>query len=78
SDGTNDNPYTFTAKGNVEMEATFTKIVSGISAVKMNKSTVNVYSVTGQIVKKDVAASELSRLISPGLYIIDGKKMIVK
>ena len=78
SDGTNDNPYTFTAKGNVELTATFTKIVSGISAVKMNKSTVNVYSVTGQIVKKDVAASELSRLISPGLYIIDGKKMIVK
>ena len=51
---------------------------TGVSAVYNKKQIVTVYSVNGTIVKRNVEKSCLTKILSPGLYIVSGKKIMIK
>ena len=51
---------------------------TGVSAVYNEKQVVTVYSVNGTIVKRNVEKSCLTKILSPGLYIVSGKKILIK
>ena len=51
---------------------------TGFHIVGKNKQLVTVYSVNGTIIKRNVDMSCLEKLLSPGLYIISGKKVLIK
>ena len=51
---------------------------TGVSAVYNKKQIVTVYSVNGTIVKRNVEKSCLTKILSPGLYIVSGKKILIK
>jgi len=55
-----------------------TTTTTGVSAVYNKKQIVTVYSVNGTIVKRDVEKSCLTKMLSPGLYIVSGKKILIK
>lgn len=49
-----------------------------VSAVYNKKQIVTVYSVNGTVVKRNVEKSCLTKILSPGLYIVSGKKILIK
>ena len=55
-------------------------MLNGISnAVTENKAdNANVYSIDGVLVKKNAKASETTKGLSKGVYIVGGKKVLVK
>ena len=55
-------------------------VLNGISnAVTENKAdNANVYSIDGVLVKKNAKASETTKGLSKGVYIVGGKKVLVK
>ena len=55
-----------------------TTTTTGVSAVYNKKQIVTVYSVNGTIVKRNVEKSCLTKILSPGLYIVSGKKILIK
>ena len=55
-----------------------TTTTTGVSAVYNKKQIVTVYSVNGTIVKRNVEKSCLTKKLSPGLYIVSGKKILIK
>ena len=44
----------------------------------INDGTVNVYNMQGQIVKLGVSTSTATQGLRPGIYLIGGKKVVVK
>lgn len=66
--------------GRANDELVYTYIIStglGIDAVGENAAHAAVYSVDGRIVMKNAAASDIKTLPA-GIYIVDGKKVVVK
>lgn len=55
-----------------------TTTTTGIHTTCKNKQIVIVYSVNGVIVKRNVDISCLTKILSPGLYIVSGKKILIK
>ena len=55
-----------------------TTTTTGVYAVRNNEQTVTVYSINGTIVKRNVDKSKLTKILSPGLYIVSGKKILIK
>ena len=51
---------------------------TGIHTVCNSKQIVTVYSVNGAIIKRNVNISCLPKILSPGLYIVLGKKILIK
>ena len=64
---------------NLEIRATFTVgTATGIdAATTVSNKTVNVYNLNGMLIKKAVPADDLMN-ITKGVYIVNGKKYVVK
>lgn len=56
---------------------TIGNIATGIESVEASEDTVNVYDLTGRQLLKDADASEL-RTLANGLYIVNGKKVLLR
>ena len=72
--GWSEAPETMPA-ADVVIEGTFT--VDGIDAVVTNRL-VDVYTLQGVMVKRQVLVEELEQELPTGIYIVNGKKMVVK
>jgi uncharacterized repeat protein (TIGR02543 family) len=60
-------------------DVTFTaSITSGISVIGGNSSRVDVYTIDGSLVKRSVPVIELRKVLRRELYIINGKKLMVR
>ena len=55
-----------------------TTTTTGVHSISNDKQTVTVYSVYGTVVKRNVDISCLAKLLSPGLYVVSGKKILIK
>lgn len=76
SDGTSANPYVFKAMQDVELTATFSRLTN-LTEAKVEQL-VDVYSVTGILIKLQVPQAEWSKQLPPGVYIVNGTKQIVR
>ena len=72
--GWSEAPETMPA-ADVVIEGTFT--VDGIEAVVTNRL-VDVYTLQGVMVKRQVLVKELEQELPDGIYIVHGKKMVIK
>lgn len=55
-----------------------TTTTTGVHSISNDKQTVTVFSVNGTVVKRNVDISCLAKLLSPGLYVVSGKKILIK
>lgn len=55
-----------------------TTTTTGVHSISNNKQMVTVCSVNGTIVKRNVDISCLTKILSSGLYIVSGKKVLIK
>ena len=55
-----------------------TTLADGISNVFENNKPINVYTLSGNKIASNIMSSELSQILSKGIYIVNGKKVIVK
>ena len=55
-----------------------TTLADGISNVFENNKPINVYTLSGNKIASNIMPSELSQILSKGIYIVNGKKVIVK
>ena len=53
-------------------------IATGIDVTAVEEENVNVYSLTGTIMRNDVTRSEATDALQPGIYIIGTKKVVVR
>lgn len=51
---------------------------SGVESVSVENATVSVYSIGGVLLRRNVAAEEAYDGLPAGLYIIGGRKVMVK
>ncbi|MBR2360784.1 MAG: hypothetical protein IKA75_10290, partial [Bacteroidaceae bacterium] len=72
--GWSEAPETMPA-ADVVIEGTFT--VDGIEAVVTNRL-VDVYTLQGVMLKRQVPVEELEQELPDGIYIVHGKKMVIK
>ena len=73
---TSDQEYTTMPAHDVVYTANIT--VTGISAIFGPETKVDVYTIHGTLVARQVAASQLQNKLPRGMYIINGRKMMVK
>ncbi len=54
--------------------------ISGIDDIlaDITESNVDVYTLTGKCILKNASKDEVTRLLAPGIYVIDGHKVMVK
>lgn len=52
-------------------------IMSGIYGISLDAKDLNIYSVNGMLIKRNGSISDLNEL-EPGIYIINGKKVMIK
>ncbi len=52
--------------------------VTGISTLTAQNAPVDVYSLNGVLVKRQIRISEISRTLDKGIYVINGEKFLVK
>lgn len=66
--------------GNQEPVAIYTKspVATGIDVTVAEGKNVNVYSLTGTLLRNDVTRSEATDGLQPGIYIIGTKKVVVR
>lgn len=66
--------------GKTDLTLTTTDIISGINTAVVTKAgqKVNVYSIDGKLLKKNVNAAEAMKNLGKGIYIIGKKKIAVK
>lgn len=64
----------------VDLVITTSEILNGVQTAKAFKASerVNVYSVDGVLVKKNVKAYDAAKGLKKGIYIVGGKKVLVK
>jgi hypothetical protein len=60
----------------VEIPLTGNMIVSGIAGVAADSALVNVYTVNGVLVRKDVKAQDALNGLTRGVYVVNGKKIL--
>jgi uncharacterized repeat protein (TIGR02543 family) len=60
-----------------DIEITGTFVATGIAGIQGDVY-VDVYSVEGKVVKVHALASELKNELTPGLYIVNGKKVLIR
>lgn len=53
-------------------------ITTGISTINVENNKVNVYSINGVLLYKGIERNSLNSSLSPGFYIVDGKKVVIK
>lgn len=53
-------------------------VATGIGITEIEESTVNVYSLTGVLLRKNVARDTATDSLQPGIYIVGKKRVIVK
>ena len=51
---------------------------TGIDHIYNKKQIITVYTINGTVVKRNVDMSCLAKILSPGLYIVSGKKILIK
>lgn len=76
-----DNIFASTAKGELkQLEAVSVGVnaVTSINDITVNNGPVNVYNVAGQLIRRNVNASEATHNLPAGLYLVGGKKVVVK
>lgn len=68
-----------TDEGEIFLKVKDGNVITDIAqAVKDSKATVSVYSVDGQLVRKNVKATEALKGLKKGLYVVNGKVLMVK
>ena len=69
-----------TQDGNTDLTIQTVGLLNGVKSVIVNKSTdmVNVYTIDGKLLKKNVKATEAQKGLNKGLYIVGKKKVAVK
>jgi uncharacterized protein YlzI (FlbEa/FlbD family) len=69
-----------TQEGNTDLTIEVGDLLNGVKSVIVNKSTdkVNVYTIDGKLLKKNVKATEAQKGLNKGLYIVGKKKIAVK
>lgn len=80
-DITLDNIFASTAKGELkQLDAVSVGVntVSSINDITVGNGLVNVYNTAGQLVRRNANASEATRNLPAGIYIVNNKKMVVK
>ena len=80
-DITLDNIFASTAKGvlkQLDAVSVGVNAVSGINDITVGNGLVNVYNTAGQLVRRNANASEATRNLPAGLYLVGGKKVVVK
>ena len=55
-----------------------TTTATGVSTVYNNNQIVTVYSVNGTVVKRNIDKSCLTKLLPTGVYVVSGKKILIK
>ncbi|WP_407402120.1 leucine-rich repeat protein [Sodaliphilus sp.] len=76
-----DNIFASTAKGvlkQLDAVSVGVNAVSGINDITVGNGLVNVYNTAGQLVRRNANASEATRNLPAGLYLVGGKKVVVK
>ncbi|MCQ2288126.1 MAG: leucine-rich repeat protein [Muribaculaceae bacterium] len=80
-DITLDNIFASTAKGVLKQLDTVSvgvNAVTGINDITVGNGLVNVYNTAGQLVRRNANASEATHNLPAGLYLVGGKKVVVK
>lgn len=80
-DITLDNIFASTAKGELkQLDAVSVGVnaVTDINDITVGNGLVNVYNTAGQLVRRNANASEATRNLPAGLYLVGGKKVVVK
>jgi uncharacterized protein YlzI (FlbEa/FlbD family) len=69
-----------TQEGNTDLTIEIGDLLNGVKSVVVNKSTdkVNVYTIDGKLLKRNVKATEAGKGLNKGLYIVGKKKVAVK
>lgn len=64
----------------IELSKDVASLLTGISAAKVEvlPSVVDVYSINGQVIRKGVKAAQAAKNLPAGVYVIGGKKVLVK
>ena len=61
----------------LEIHGTISNIAVGVAGIAADQD-VTIFSVDGVLLYKDVKASDIKERLTPGVYIINGRKMIVR
>mgnify|MGYP003308237257 CR=1 FL=1 len=64
-------------KGESELSNEYTVEYTGIGIIDAEAQDLNVYSVSGLLIKRNASWNEIKEF-EPGIYIINGKKVLVK
>ncbi|MDD4760377.1 MAG: hypothetical protein PHU66_06150, partial [Bacteroidaceae bacterium] len=69
-----------TQEGSTDLTIEVADLLNGVKSVVVNKSTdkVNVYTIDGKLLKRNVKATEAGKGLNKGLYIVGKKKVAVK
>ena len=64
----------------LELSKDVASLLTGINAAKVEvlPSVVDVYSINGQVIRKGVKAAQAAKNLPAGVYVIGGKKVLVK
>ena len=64
----------------IELSKDVASLLTGINAAKVEvlPSVVDVYSINGQVIRKGVKAAQAAKNLPAGVYVIGGKKVLVK
>ena len=63
--------------GNRSYAATWT-VSTAISTIPNDSKKVNVYNLNGHLIRKYTSASSLKKELPSGIYIVDGKKIVIR
>lgn len=72
--------FTYTPNANEQkLQLADKQIITGVESVSVDSNkTVNVYNINGALIMSNTTAEEAISTLAPGLYIVGGKKMIIK
>lgn len=67
------------AAGNADLKVSFIGTIDGVTALTVDPATtVDVYTIEGKLLKRNVSASESLKGLKPGVYVVGKKKVMVK